>query len=78
MKYVIVDRVLPVIFSQGIEHDRMKHLGKIESAGFCDISPDPDDKYEVKVSCYGDSFSLGIKSNPEKDAQIISININNF
>jgi hypothetical protein len=60
MKYVKVgDYNSIIIFPQIIEHSRFKHLNPT-TAGFCYISED-------KVKCFGESISLGIKSNERLD-----------
>lgn len=60
MKYVKVgDYNSIIIFPTIIEHSRFKYLNPI-SAGFCYISED-------KVVCFGESISLGIKSNERLD-----------
>lgn len=46
-----------IVFPEIIEHSQFKHLNP-KSAGFCFIT-------EEKVQCYGESYSLGIKSDEE-------------
>lgn len=80
MKYVIIDDNLPVIFHSGLTHsDVARGLGEVTSAGFCDIYAGLDEGggEEVSVSCYGDSFSLKIKSKPE-DSILICTMINSY
>lgn len=56
IKYVRLGRYDEFIFFPGtIEHKTFKHLNPI-SAGFCSFHT-PNE-----VCCYGDSFSLGLKS----------------
>lgn len=62
MKYVKVghyDSI--VIFPTIIEHSDFKYLNP-KSAGFCYISTD-------EISCFGESISLGIKSDPIEDSK---------
>jgi len=60
MKYVrIGDYNSIVIFPEIIQHSDFRHL-KPKSAGFCYIS-------EEKVECFGESISLGIKSDEKYD-----------
>lgn len=62
MKYIKVGHYNSiVIFPPIIEHDTFKHLNPI-SAGFCYIS-------EKKVDCFGESISLGLKSNEVEDSR---------
>lgn len=49
-----------IIFPMHIEHKDFKHMN-IESAGFCYVNNN-------KVSCFGESTSLKLKSNPEADS----------
>lgn len=58
MKYVKVgDYNSIIVFPQIIQHDSFKYLNP-KSAGFCYIS-------ENKVECFGESYSLKLKSAPE-------------
>lgn len=60
MKYVKVgDYNSIIIFPMIIEHSQFKYLNPT-TAGFCYIS-------ERKVECFGESISLGIKSNQRLD-----------
>ncbi len=60
MKYVKIGPYNSiVIFPDIIQHDEFKHLSPI-SAGFCYISLE-------KVECFGESISLGLKSNERVD-----------
>ena len=61
-KYVILDSG-PIVFSEMLQHaDVARALGtEVYGAGFCCIV---DDKYV----CYGESISLKMKADPEKDS----------
>lgn len=78
MKYIITKSNQPIIFPDEIEHC---NIGLIETGlvDSCTISiPTPISagivtiSHELKdVSCLGESFSLGIKSRPKEDREII-------
>lgn len=60
MKYVKVgDYNSIIIFPMIIEHSKFKHFNPT-TAGFCYISNE-------KVECFGESISLGLKSNERLD-----------
>lgn len=54
MKYVIIDEVFPIIFSDGMNHNDFKYHGKITSAGRICFT-------DNKVFCFGESTSLKLK-----------------
>lgn len=63
LKYIIYDYNTVAIFNDLISHDRMCPLNVSPiSAGFVNISVDNND---LRVDCYGQSYSLGISSRPE-------------
>lgn len=70
MKYVVLqtpDGETPVIFPEDMYHDQIEEaLGHQEviAAGLVDLK-------DGKVRCYGESFSLGIKSRGEDDQVLI-------
>jgi len=49
-----------IIFGAITSHDTFKYLAPI-SAGFCHVNKN-------EVVCFGDSFSLDLKSNPKEDS----------
>lgn len=49
-----------IIFNPLISHDTFKGLNPT-TAGFCYVGND-------EVSCFGDSFSLNLKSDPKEDS----------
>jgi len=60
-KYIRLERYDEIIiFPEVIEHSSFKHMKPI-SAGFCYIE-------DRKVSCFGESYSLGLESK-EDDSQ---------
>ena len=67
MKYIIIDGVKPIVFSEAQLHSEFKNMGEITSAGKCSIRNN-------KVSCFGESISLKLKPN-ERDAKIIKMNL---
>ncbi len=75
-KYIITDKNLPILFTEGQLHSDFKMFNPI-SAGFVKISPR---KYidesriprtKIIVEVYGGSDSLGLESRPE-DAVLIN------
>ena len=61
-KYVrLIEYDTIIIFNEIISHDTFKHLG-VKSAGFCYIE-------DREVKCFGESYSLGLKSL-EEDTKI--------
>jgi hypothetical protein len=60
-KYIILKRYNEVIiFPMVIKHSEFSNR-EIESAGFCYVYPD-------KVVCFGESVSLNLKANSNKDS----------
>jgi hypothetical protein len=52
-----------IIFPCFIEHSKFQNL-EIVSAGFCFVDGDLN-----RVHCFGESYSLGLKSNEKEDSQ---------
>jgi hypothetical protein len=79
MKYVIVtdrsDAEFPIIFSTRINHDDVvpKFL-EAKRAGFVEIK---SLNSNISVECSGMSHSLGIRSNPLIDKNLIEDELNN-
>jgi len=62
LKYVRIKQYGDIIiFPCVIEHSTFKDLDPI-SAGFCYVDAN-------KVTCFGESFSLKLESNPKEDSQ---------
>ena len=62
LKFVKLERYKEVIiFPCSLEHSAFKHLNPI-SAGFCYVLGD-----EEVVRCFGESFSLGLEADIQKD-----------
>lgn len=78
-KYVIVEGSA-IVFSAAIQHkDMVGYNRKCSGAGFVTFhykEDSPEGDY-IYVKCYGESVSLGIKSNPEDDSRIITRQITN-
>jgi len=69
MKYIIVENKLPILFPDDISHKQMARGLNVTSAGFSVY--DPCDNVMI---CFGESCSIGVKSQPKDDENII----NNF
>jgi hypothetical protein len=67
VKYVITKDKQIIVFSETIQHSQFKGMELI-SAGF--ISFGINKQGNPSCSCYGESASLGLKSNPEEDTLI--------
>ena len=69
-KYVIIDDRMPRIFTEVENHsDMVRHGEKCTSAGFVYFSANRHGN--VVSSCYGESISLGLKADPERDKHLI-------
>jgi hypothetical protein len=66
-KYVITEHGVIIVFPEIIQHSRFRNFNPI-SAGF--ISFGLNESGNPTCSCYGDSFSLNLKSRPEDDTVI--------
>lgn len=71
-KYVIANYI-PILFFIGLEHKDVARGLHISSAGFCDVWLEDN---EWKCKCYGGSISLGIKSNPNVDTEMLGMVLN--
>jgi len=65
-KYIVInnghDKEVPILFSSLIEHRLMqRHCGKAISAGFVNCN----------LQCFGESYSIGIKSRPDIDTRLV-------
>lgn len=84
LKYVILDCNRPIIFGPYFKHVQVRNLGTPTSAGFCSIHEidTPESRTEIhscqmiEVQVWGESVSLGLKSNP-RDAWFIEQMFNN-
>lgn len=73
VKYVVTKEREIIVFSELMQHSDFKHFQPI-SAGF--ISFGVDKGGNPSCSCYGESISLGIKSNPEEDTLMAKRQLN--
>lgn len=67
MKYVMVDHIFPIVFTEAHQH-RMFEKMNITSAGFCRVMEDEDGP---RVVAYGESIGLKMKPAPQ-DAKILT------
>ena len=72
-KYVITKGGEIIIFPELLQHSEFKRF-EPTSAGF--ISFGVNGQGNPSCSCYGESVSLGIKSNPEKDTELARRQLN--
>lgn len=68
LKYIkTIDNII-VVFPEVLAHDKFKYLNPV-SAGFIQIHPNENFETGVEYTCYGESISLGLKSD-ETDSKI--------
>ena len=72
-KYVITKNKEIIVFPELLQHSDFKHFSPI-SAGF--ISIGINEQGNPSCSCYGESISLGLKSNPEEDTKLAKRQLN--
>jgi hypothetical protein len=72
-KYIITYNKKIIVFTEFLQHSEFKHFNPI-SAGF--ISFGINEEGNQTCSCYGESISLGLKSNPEEDTILAKIQLN--
>ena len=75
LKYIILKSGSPILFGDASKHSEVARKENVQSAGFCFIQF-KEDKDAYDITCFGESTSLGIKSNPEEDAKAISFLFN--
>lgn len=83
IKYIILDGRTPIIFPDHIGHDDMARgqRQRPTSAGFVSLIPisQPDGKRSfINATVYGESISLDLQSQGDKDNLIIEKFLNNF
>jgi hypothetical protein len=66
-KYIVLGNATPapILFGDVITHEQVAHGRFVRSAGFCRLD-------EVGATCFGESVSLGIQSDPEEDEELIN------
>lgn len=77
VKYVIVNGSA-IVFSAAITHNEMvKYNQKADGAGFVRFYPEKNSYGEdvIVANCYGESFSLGVKSREEEDSILVTSQI---
>jgi hypothetical protein len=67
-KYIITKDGVIIVFSELLQHSDFKKFEPI-SAGFISFGIRSMDG-EMTCNCYGESISLGLKSNPDEDVKI--------
>ena len=70
LKYIVFSDIDFVIFPVGMTHSNVARSIPVVSAGFLHLKS--IDNRIASAHCFGESTSLGIKSNPEKDSRIIT------
>ena len=72
MKYIVFQDGSAIIFADSMNHNYMANEKPVKSAGFCQIETyrNQFDDIHAKISCFGESTTLGVKSDPN-DAQIL-------
>ncbi len=74
-KYVITSDGFPILFDEALIHKHVSLNYTISSAGFFKTSIiQPENR--IKVTCWGESSSLHIRSKPETDEKIIEALLN--
>lgn len=74
-KYIRTSNDEIIVFSELLQHNKFKNFNPI-SAGFISISTKKveynmmGDVWETDCACYGESVSLGLKSNEEEDTYL--------
>ena len=83
LKYVIYNDSQPVLFGGYFQHNQVR-AGVATSAGFCSIRevPTPPESHictatTFEVQVWGESISLGVKSQPH-DAELIARMLNSM
>lgn len=72
-KYVITEDRTIIVFPEMIQHKEFASFNPI-SAGFIAFGVNGDGN--PTCSCYGESISLGLQSNPERDTKIAKLQLN--
>lgn len=77
-KYIVTKNNVIIVFPELLQHSDFKNFEPI-SAGFMSIGTKTVDSYpELDCSCYGESISLNLKSNPIKDTELAKKQILNI
>ena len=73
VKYIVTQNKELIVFGELMQHKEFAHFNPI-SAGFISFGINKDGN--PSCSCYGESISLGIKSNPEYDTILAKRQLN--
>jgi hypothetical protein len=71
-KYIKTEDRSIIVFSPAIQHSDLRHLNPV-SAGFISFGVNKDGN--PSCTCYGESFSLGMKSE-EEDTMLAKLQLN--
>jgi hypothetical protein len=74
-KYVITEHGKIIVFPELIQHSSFRNFNPI-SAGF--IYFGLNENGNPTCHCYGESYSLNLKSNPEEDTKLAQIQLGMF
>jgi hypothetical protein len=72
-KYIVTNDNEIIVFTELLQHSEFRRFEPI-SAGF--ISFGINEQGNPTCSCYGESYSLGIKSRPEEDTLLAKRQLN--
>lgn len=72
-KYIITREKKIIVFGSVFTHSDFQHMNPIR-AGFISFGVDPDGN--PSCSCYGESVSLDMKSDPVNDTKIAKLQLN--
>jgi len=72
IKYIRTQDDEIIIFGEIMNHSDFKHWNP-KSAGF--VSMGIDQNGNLSLSCYGESVSLNLKSNPDEDTKLAKIQL---
>lgn len=73
VKYIVTKERKIIVFSELFTHDEFKHMNPI-SAGFISFGVNKDGN--PSCTCYGESVSLDLKSDPERDTKLAKMQLN--
>ncbi len=72
-KYIITKDGVIIVFPELLQHSEFKRFNPT-SAGFISFGVNKEEN--PSCSCYGESISLGLKSNPEEDTKLAKKQLN--
>ena len=77
LKHVVFKDGRAVLFGDDTQHNQVGNKDNVRSAGFCHIDFERNESRYL-VTCFGESISLEIKSDPDGDAKVISYMVNEY